>query len=70
MTSYTADTTDATNKITATATKPGAVISIKVNDAAHENGAAATWELGENTVEIAVTYGTTTKTYTAIVTKA
>jgi len=43
---------------------------IKVNDAAHENGAAATWELGENTVEIAVTYGTTTKTYTVIVTKA
>jgi hypothetical protein len=70
VTSYTANTTDATNKITATAAKPGAVIAIKVNDTAHENGAAATWGPGENTVKIAVTYGTTTKTYTVIVTKA
>jgi hypothetical protein len=51
------------------AIKLDAVVVIKVNGAAHTNGTAATWETGENTVEITVTYGTTVKTYTVIVTK-
>lgn len=45
------------------------MISIKVNDVAHTNGTAATWNLGDNTVAITVTYGTTSKTYTVMVTK-
>lgn len=48
----------------------GAVISILVNDVAHTNGQAATWNEGENTVAITVTYGTTVKTYTVVVTKS
>lgn len=44
-------------------------MAIKVNGVDHTNGTAATWNLGENTVEITVTYGTTVKTYTVIVTK-
>lgn len=66
---YTAETTNATNTITATALKPNATVAIKVNGVNHTNGTAATWNLGENTVEITVTYGTTTKVYTVIVTK-
>ena len=66
---YTAETTNATNTITAVALKPGATVSIKVNGEAHTSGMAATWESGENTVEITVTYGTTTKIYTVTVTK-
>lgn len=69
MTSYTAETTNATNTITATAAKPGATIAIKVNDVDHVNGTAATWNLGENVVEITVTYGTTQMIYTVTVTK-
>lgn len=69
MTSYTAETTNATNTITATAAKAGAVIAITVNGDPHANGTAATWDLGDNTVEITVTYGTTQQTYTVIVTK-
>jgi len=45
------------------------MISITVNGAPHENGTPATWNLGENTVVITVTYGTTQMVYTVIVTK-
>lgn len=69
VTSYTADTITATNNILATVLKTGAVIAIKVNDVAHTNDTAATWNLGANVVEIKVTYGTTEKTYTVTVTK-
>ena len=69
MTSYTATTANASNKITATALKPKAVISIQVNGLAHVNGATATWLPGINTVTINVRYGTTTETYTVIVIK-
>ena len=69
MTSYTAETTDATNTITATAAKPGATIAIKVNGVDHVNGTTATWNSGENVVEITVTYGTTQMIYTVTVTK-
>lgn len=67
---YTAATTDATNTITAVAKDGEATIAIKVNDAAHTNGTAATWEAGANTVEVTVTNGTETETYTVTVTKS
>lgn len=71
VTTYTAATTDATNKITATTKNSKATISIKVNDVDLANGASATWNAGSNTVAITVTYGTTgTKTYTVTVTKS
>lgn len=68
-TNYVTTTVNATNTITATAAKSGAQITIKINDEAHTNGAAATWETGENTVEITVKYGTTQRVYTVTVTK-
>jgi hypothetical protein len=67
---YTATTTNATNTITAVAKDGEATIEIKVNDVAHTNGTAATWETGENTVEITVTSGSETETYTVTVTKS
>jgi hypothetical protein len=67
---YTAETSDASNKITAVAKDGEATIAIKVNDADHENGTAATWEEDENTVEITVTSGTESETYTVTVTKS
>ena len=44
-------------------------MAITVNGTAVQSGSAATWEAGENTVEIVVTNGTASKTYTVIVTK-
>ncbi|WP_243259361.1 cadherin-like beta sandwich domain-containing protein [Clostridium sp. 'deep sea'] len=67
---YTADTTNASNTITATPLKQGVTVVVKVNDVVHENGTAATWQEGVNTVEATVKYGTTTKIYTATVTKS
>lgn len=68
---YTAETTDATNTITATAMDGEATIEIDLNDGtAVENGTAATWEAGENTVNITVTSGSETETYTVTVTKS
>jgi len=67
---YTATTTKATNTITAVAKDGEATIVIKVNGVAHTNGTAATWENGANTVEITVTNGTETETYTVTVTKS
>lgn len=64
-TSYTATTTAATNKITATVSN-GGTATVKVNGAAIENGGTATWVAGENTVK--VTVGETE--YTVTVTKS
>jgi hypothetical protein len=69
VTSYTATTANATNVITVTPLKVGATVEIKVNGVAHTNKTAATWLTGKNTVTIKVSFGTTTKTYTVIVTK-
>jgi len=68
-TAYTATTTNATNTITAVAADTEATVAITVNGSAHTSGQAATWETGENTVSIAVTKGTASKTYTVTVTK-
>ena len=67
--SYTATTTNATNTVTAVANAAGATVGITVNGTSISSGSAATWEEGENTVAVTVTNGTTTKTYTVIVTK-
>lgn len=64
--SYTATTT---NTITATAEAAGAEISILNGSTAVENGAAATWADGENTLTITVTNGESEKTYAVTVTK-
>lgn len=69
---YEAETTNATNIVTAVPADAGAAIVIKVNDTEIQNGTAATWETGENEVEVTVTAedGTTTETYTVTVTKS
>jgi len=68
-TSYTATTTNATNTVTATANAAGATVAIKVNNTTIQSGGSATWQAGTNTVEVTVTNGSTTKTYTVTVTK-
>lgn len=69
---YTAATTNATNTITATPSDAGAQIEVKVGTTVVDNGSAATWAEGTNTVTIKVTAadGETTKTYTVTVTKS
>ncbi len=68
-TAYTAETSNATNAITATAADENAGVSITVNGDSLTNGSSATWEDGENTVVITVTNGGSSKNYTVIVTK-
>ena len=68
-TAYMAETSNATNAITATAADENAGVSITVNGDSLTNGSSATWEDGENTVVIIVTNGGSSKTYTVIVTK-
>lgn len=62
-------TTDATNTITATPVDSAAGVVIKNGDTVITSGSAATWEEGENTLTITVTYGTTKRVYTVTVTK-
>ena len=68
-TAYTAETSNATNAITATATDENAGVAITVNGDSLTNGSSATWEEGENIVAITVTNGGSSKTYTVTVTK-
>lgn len=69
ITSYSAETSNATNTITAVA-GTGATVGITVNGTSVESGASATWSTGTNTVLITVTKGSATRTYTVTVTKA
>lgn len=66
---YTASTSNATNIVTAVPASGSAEIAIKVGGNELINGAAASWEKGENTVTIKVTDGEEEKTYTVTVTK-
>lgn len=68
---YTATTTNAKNVITAFPTDAGAEIEVLVGEDEIDNGTAATWESGSNTVTINVTAadGTSKKSYTVTVTK-
>lgn len=70
ITSYTATSANATNTISAAATDSNSTIVIKHGDTVIANGSAATWDTGENTVTITVTNGSSSKTYTVVVTKA
>lgn len=69
---YTATTTNATNTVTATPADAGAKIKVTVNNRVIDNGSAATWNSGSNTVKVGVTAadGTTTELYTVTVTKS
>lgn len=69
---YTATTTNATNTVKATPADAGAKIKVSVNNSVIDNGSAATWNSGSNTVKVSVTAadGTTTELYTVTVTKS
>lgn len=74
---YTADTTNATNTVTAIPADAGATIEITNEGTSEEtatviNGRAVTWEAGANTLTVKVTAadGSTTKSYTVTVTKS
>ena len=67
MTEYTATTTNATNKVTATSTDPYAEVTIMLGETEIENGESATWEEGENNLTITV-HGYPDTVYTVTVT--
>lgn len=69
VTEYSASTTNASNKITATPDDVSAGVKITVGDVEIESGSAVTWAEGENIVTIVVTNGGNAKTYTVTVTK-
>ena len=66
---YTATTTNATNKVTATPTDPAATVVIMLGETEIENGESATWEIGENELTITVSGGAPDTVYTVAVTK-
>ena len=67
---YTAGTTNAKDKVTATADE-SLTVTIEVNDVEIENGDDATWDAGENEVVITVTNSASEKkVYTVTVTNA
>ena len=66
---YTATTSNASNKVTATPTDDDATVEILVGETEIENGSNASWEEGENTLTITVTNGTSETVYTVTVTK-
>lgn len=68
---YTAATTNASNTINAVPADADAAIKVAVNGTEINNGSAATWQEGSNTVEITVTAADgSTKSYTVTVTKS
>lgn len=72
VTEYTAETTDATNTITATPEDENATVTIESDDATIASDGTATWVDGENTVTVTVENGTgeyaVSKVYTVVVT--
>ena len=69
VTEYTVTTSNNTNKVTATASDENATIEITKGVASVENGSQVTWSVGENVLEIKVTNGNSSTTYTVTVTK-
>lgn len=65
---YTATTTNATNKVTATPTDDTAEVEILLGETEIENGSSATWAEGENVITITVTGTTDSTIYTVTVT--
>lgn len=72
VTSYTTSTSNATNTINAVPANASASLQVKVNGTEIDNGSAASWQNGSNTVAVTVTAEdeTTTKTYTVTVVKS
>lgn len=68
VTEYTAETSNATNKITATPKDESHTVTILNGETEIENGASATWEEGENVVTVTVSDGENENVYTATVT--
>ena len=69
VTSYTATTSNQSNKVTATPTSEDALIEIHVGETEIENESSASWAEGENTLTIAVTGDAGEKMYTVVVTR-
>ena len=72
VTEYTATTTNASNKVTATPADETATVSILNGETPVTNGSNASWAEGENVLTITVTDGVDnpiTKTYTVTVTR-
>lgn len=67
---YSAETTNATNAVTATGAD-GTTVTITINGTAHTSGQAATWTDGENLVVVTVSgSGLQSTVYTVVVTKS
>ena len=66
---YTATTSNASNKVTATATDPNAEIVIMNGETEVTNGTSASWSVGENTLTITVSGGAPDTVYTVTVTR-
>ena len=71
-TSYTASTTNASNVLRAVPAQADAIVECKLGTTVINNGTPITWAAGSNTVTVKVTApdGSTTKTYTVVVTKS
>lgn len=69
MTEYTAETSNATNKVTATPTDPYATVKIMLGSTEIENGESASWAEGENELTITVSGGAADTVYTVTVTR-
>lgn len=67
---YKADTTNATDVVTATAFNGDATVAIKNGSTAVTSGQAATWAAGANALKVSVTAGGYTRTYNVTVTKS
>ena len=69
---YTAATTNASDVVTAVPGNAAAAMKLTVNGTEIDNGTAATWKTGSNTLQVVVTAadGTTTETYKVTVTKS
>ena len=69
---YTATATNASDVVTAVPGNAAAAMKLTVNGTEIDNGTAATWKTGSNTLQVVVTAadGTTTKTYKVTVTKS
>lgn len=70
VTVYTANTTNATNTVTATPEDESAEVTILNGETPVENGTAATWTDGANTLTITVKNGNAQMIYTVTVTKS
>lgn len=67
--SFFATTTHESDIVSAAAVDAGAQIELTVNGIAHESGAAAEWNEGDNAVRITVTVPGISRTYTVTVTR-